>query len=191
MSEPVAAEPVLRIVGCLTGCSDLLAELEPCLEERFGAIALRSPPYRFDLSPYYAREMGPELHRYWYSFEQLFSPELVPESRRFTGQAEERFSREGRRRVNLDPGYLDHGKLVLASWKQAPDKIYLGTGVWAHVCLRFRSGRFEAPDHSFPDFRDGRYAPFFTQARGLYRRLLARGKSGAERSDSVRREAEE
>ena len=74
--------------------------------------------------------------------------------------------------VNLDPGYLDLGKLVLASCKEAPDKLYLGEGVWGHTCLRYRFGAFSAPDHSFPDFQDGRFNSFFTEARGLYKSML-------------------
>ena len=72
----------------------------------------------------------------------------------------------------LDPGYLDLGKLVLASLKEAPDKIYLGEGVWAHTCLRYDSGSFRAPEHSFADFRDGRFDPFMLEARALYKSLL-------------------
>ena len=82
------------------------------------------------------------------------------------------FSADQKRRVNLDPGYLDLGKLVLASFKQAHDKIYLGRGVWAHTCLRYRAGNFIAPDHSFPDFQDGRFNRFMLQARNLYKSLL-------------------
>jgi hypothetical protein len=64
------------------------------------------------------------------------------------------------------------GKLVLASLKEAPDKIYMGRGVWAHICLRYRFGAFTAPDHSFPDFQDGRFFETMLQARDLYRSLL-------------------
>ena len=61
---------------------------------------------------------------------------------------------------------------VVASLKEAPDKIYLGRGVWAHTCLRYRDGGFSAPDHSFPDFRDGRFDRFMGQARRTYKSLL-------------------
>jgi len=61
-----------------------------------------------------------------------------------------------------------------ASLKEAPDKIYMGQGVWAHTCLKFRWGKFTAPDHSFPDFQDGRFDAFMLEARNLYKSLLQR-----------------
>ena len=67
---------------------------------------------------------------------------------------------------------MDLGKLVLASLKEAPDKIYVGEGVWAHTCLRYGSGSFGAPEHSFPDFKDGRFDAFMLEARRLYKSRL-------------------
>jgi hypothetical protein len=173
MSQITEASPVLRLCSCLTAKRALLSLVEAALESEFGAIARRSEPFAFDTSDYYRDEMGTDLERYWYCFRELFPPEQLPESRLSTGRIEERFMQEGGRRVNLDPGYLDHGKLVLASMKEAPDKIYLGRGVWAHTCLRYHSGGFVAPDHSFPDFKDGRFNGFMLEARALYKTLKA------------------
>jgi hypothetical protein len=173
MSLDLEPSPVLRICSCLTAVPTLLPRVESALEREFGAIILKSPSYLFDTSDYYEAEMGHDLKRYWYCFSELYAAESLPEFRRASGDIEERFSDKGRRGVNLDPGYLDHGKLVLASSKEAPDKVYLGRGVWAHVCLKFRSGQFIAPDHSFPDFSDGRFDAFMLEARALYKSLSA------------------
>ncbi|MCP4646327.1 MAG: DUF4416 family protein, partial [bacterium] len=85
---------------------------------------------------------------------------------------ENKSGKQGKRLVNIDPGYLDHGKLVLASCKSAPDKIYMGKGVFAHTCLRFRKGEFHGPEHSFADFIDGRFDDFFLSAKQHLRKLL-------------------
>jgi hypothetical protein len=140
--------------------------------QHFGKIVLKSAPFPFDTSKYYLAEMGPDLVRHWYCFEELFGADSLPSYRMQTGEIEAKFAPEGKRRINLDPGYLDLGKLVLASYKGAADKIYLGRGVWAHTCLRFRAGHFAAPDHSFPDFQDGRFDPFMLAAREKYKSLL-------------------
>jgi hypothetical protein len=150
----------------------MLPDVETALVRAFGEIALKSLPFAFDTSDYYAPEMGEGLRRTWYAFRELCGADTVAETRLRTGEIESRFAIEGRRRVNLDPGYLDLGKLVLASLKEAPDKIYMGEGVWAHTCLRFRAGEFTAPDHSFPDFKDGRFDFFMLEARELYKSLL-------------------
>lgn len=167
--EPVRA---LRVCSCLTARSELLPEVEARLSEEYGAIALHSPPYPFDISDYYRDEMGENLTRTWYCFRELCEADALAAYRLATGRIEDELAVDGRRRVNLDPGYLDAGKLVLTSLKEAPDKIYLGRGVWAHTCLRYRFGGFVAPDHSFPDFRDGRFDAFMLEARALLKRLL-------------------
>jgi hypothetical protein len=162
----------LRVCSCLAADPDLLPSVRDALTAEFGPIALSSEPFDFDTSDYYREEMGERLRRTWFCFRELCRPERLVEARHLTGRVEADLAEAGRRRVNLDPGYLDLGKLVLASLKEAPDKIYLGQGVWAHTCLRFRFGGFTAPDHSFPDFRDGRFDAFMLEARELYRRLL-------------------
>jgi hypothetical protein len=172
MPQGVAPVPVLRVCSCLTGDPARLPGVEEGLAHAFGPVAARSLPYPFELTDYYREEMGPDLERTWFCFRDLMDAETLVESRMTTGGIEREFSVGGRRMVNLDPGYLDHGKLVLASRKEAPDKIYMGHGIWAHTCLRYRFGEFEAPDHSFPDFQDGRFDEFFTEARRLYKRLL-------------------
>jgi hypothetical protein len=172
MSTKVEAAPVLGVCSCLTARPELLPEIESELVRAFGEIALKSPAYAFDSSDYYREEMGEGLRRCWYCFDALWRAEELPQARATTGRIESTFSVGAKREVNLDPGYLDLGKLVLASWKEAPDKIYMGDGVWAHTCLRFGDGRFRAPDHSFPDFRDGRFDDFMLEARALYKSRL-------------------
>jgi hypothetical protein len=162
---------VLRICGALGGTPGPPPEVESALADAFGPVALRSRAWPFDVSDYYRDELGPEIVRVWYVFRDPCRPEALPDARWATEAIERRFAVEGRRRVNLDPGYLDLGKLVLASFKEAPDKIYLGRGVWAHTCLRYRNGGWEAPDHSFPDFRDRRYDAFMTEARKRLKEL--------------------
>lgn len=177
MSRRVEPAPVLRLCSCLTAEPDLLPRVEAELTRAFGEVALESPAFSFDTSDYYREEMGEKLHRYWFCFRVLCAPDRLADSRLETGRIEDGLAVGGKRRVNLDPGYLDLGKLVLASLKEAPDKTYVGRGVWAHTCLRFRDGRFTAPEHSFPDFRDGRFDAFMLEARKLYKSLI-RGHSG-------------
>lgn len=173
VSGPVEPFPVMPMVSIIyspdqplqTSCADLAGH--------FGVPELRSAPYPFDLSDYYRGEMGGGLSRIWLAFRGLADPSLLTEWKHLCFSVEEACaSPGGKRTVNIDPGYLDYGKLVLASFKEAPDKIYMGRGVWAHTCLRYGHGGFTAPDHSFPDFRDGRFDEFMLEARRRYRRLL-------------------
>ena len=170
MSGPVETLPVTLIVSVITAEETLKAETKSILESRFGRIDLVSELYSFDLSDYYEEEMGTELTRRWFCFSELRDPSNLPDWKYSCVDIENGFlDRHGNRSVNIDPGYLDYGKLVLASFKSAPDKIYMGRGVWAHTCLRYGHGIFIAPDHSFPDFIDGRFNDFMLQVRKNYR----------------------
>lgn len=169
MNEPL---PVLRVCSCLTSRPAAVEEVAIRLKEAFGDIILTSEPFPFDCTTYYQPEMGEGIRRYWFCFADLFGAEEIVGFRHKTGEIEEFFMSNGQRTVNLDPGYLDHGKLVLASLKGAADKIYMGGGVWAHTCLRFRFSEFVAPDHSFADFKEGIFNQFFLDLRGLYKKML-------------------
>lgn len=172
MSGPEHVPPVLPVVSVISNSPDPMARILPDLQGYFGEVALKSGSFPFDMSTYYQAEMGAGLSRTWLCFSRLRDPSELPEWKLFCHGVEEAMSQGPARTVNLDPGYLDHGKLVLASFKPAPDKVYMGQGVWAHTCLRYRFGDFHGPDHSFPDFIDGRFNDFFREAKSLYRRLL-------------------
>ncbi len=173
MSEQVEVPPVMVIASIISHADKLKESTCILLESRFGKAELASPLYPFDLSGYYEKEMGAFLSRRWYCFSKLWDASELAEWKYLCGNIENDFlDLKGNRTVNIDPGYLDYGKLVLASFKSAPDKIYMGRGVWAHMCLRYGRGSFTAPDHSFPDFKDGRFNDFMLEARRLYRKML-------------------
>jgi len=75
-------------------------------------------------------EMGKPLFRQFLSFEKLISPEQLVEIKLFTNQLEQESAEQGRRRVNLDPGYLSLDHLVLATGKPCAHRIYLSQGIW-------------------------------------------------------------
>ena len=70
--------------------------------------------------------------------------------------------------MNLDIGYLDHNKIVLASVKYAGQKIHLGDGIYADLIARYRGGRYQPFEWTVPDFRDGRYDGELAQIRRTY-----------------------
>jgi hypothetical protein len=74
---------------------------------------------------------------------------------------------DGKRTVNLDIGYLDHHKIVLASTKGAGHKIYLDSGIYADLIARYTRSSYEAMPWAFPDFKDGRYNPEFLTLRQM------------------------
>jgi hypothetical protein len=131
--------------------------LVAALEESLGGIDYRGPFLPFPEGGYYAEEMGSPLWRAWLSFRGVASPAFLPEWTPRVRTLESSLGRDGKRTFNLDPGYMDADKVVLASRKRGPFKIYLAEGVWADMVLGYSRGAFEPTPWTFPDFRDGRY----------------------------------
>jgi hypothetical protein len=86
---------------------------------------------------------------------------------------ENRFRRNGKRRINLDPGFLDLHRVVLLSGKEGPQKIYLRDGVWADLVLLKNKGGYRDLAWTFPDLRDGRYNDFFLKVRAEFKEEIS------------------
>jgi hypothetical protein len=72
------------------------------------------------------------------------------------------------RRVNIDPGYLEAGKVVLASTKNAGHRIYLKSGIYGETTLLYFDGAFQACPHTYPDYLSAETLVFFTSLRSVY-----------------------
>ena len=71
----------------------------------------------------------------------------------------------GKRRINIDPGYLSAHSLILATTKQAAHRPYLGRGIYADLTYRFIRGGFEPLEWTYPDFRQPHVRRFFERLR--------------------------
>ena len=109
--------------------------------------------------------MGSNLKRCFMSVVGLQKLETAAEWKLKTVEIEKQLSISGKRRINLDPGYLDFHRVVLLSGKEGPQKIYLRNGVWADLILLKDKGSYRDLAWTFPDLRDGRYNDFFLQVR--------------------------
>jgi hypothetical protein len=145
------------VLAVLSPSPEWAPALLAALEEAFGAVDYRGPFSPFPEGAYYADEMGAPLWRGWLSFRGLVTPAFLPAWTRRFRDLEAALGRDGKRVFNLDPGYMDADKVVLASRKRGPFKIYLDEGVWADIVLGYSKGAFEPTPWTFPDFRDGRY----------------------------------
>jgi hypothetical protein len=169
---PRPAEPVKLLACVLLGEPAPLEESLHAMEDLWGPIDHRGPPRPFAGTDYYRPEMGSGLRRTLVSFSALVLPEAIVEAKLQANRIEEELRGPAGRRVNLDPGYLDLHKLVLASVKYGPLKVHLGRGVYADLVSRYFEGRFEPLPWTFQDFRESLYDEELSAIRALYKAAL-------------------
>jgi hypothetical protein len=167
--------PVKLFVGILSSAPEIVAQVEERLIALFGSIDLRSDAYPFDSTHYYDAEMGTPIERRFVAFENLVAPAELAAAKVRTNELEADFQVRvpGRRRpVNLDPGYLEQSKIVLASTKNFYHRILISGGIYGEVTQHFEAGEWRSFPWTFPDFRSGRYNVFFLALRKTYRGQL-------------------
>ncbi|MFQ5709278.1 MAG: DUF4416 family protein [bacterium] len=167
--KPSEPDPVKLFVGILYSDKSLLQTAVQWLQERFGAIDYRSPSFEFNVTDYYAEEMGTPIFRKFVSFFDLINPKEIVPIKIATNAIEEQLAVAGRRKVNLDPGYMDHNKVILASAKFNSQKIYLNGGIYADPTLWYEKGKFLPYPYSFPDFKSNIYNETFLHIRARYK----------------------
>lgn len=171
-------QPVKLLLPMLAPEEGLFAAVEPDLVALWGAIDYRSATLPFAHTDYYAREFGPRLWRRFIAFERLIDPGDLAAIKRAANEIEARWSEGGRRRVNLDPGYLTQAKLVLATTKNQAHRIYLGQGIYAEVTLIYREGAWRPLPWTYPDYASAAYHAVFSEIRALLGRQLRLGRPG-------------
>jgi len=164
--------PVKLIASLLTGEPALLTEVKEALSQAFGPIDFESELLPFDHTDYYAPEFGPGLQRQIVTFERLVDPGDLPAIKRQTNGLERSLAQGDRRRVNIDPGYISLGKLVLASTKDHAHRLYLGQGIYGDGTLSYQRGRFRPWPWTYPDYGSDRYCSLFGRIRERYRAEL-------------------
>jgi len=145
------------------------------LEENFGRIILTSSLFQFTETDYYSREMGPELMRRWVAFDRLIEMDEIVDMKLLSNGIELQYRHpNGGRSLNIDPGYLNEGKVVLATTKNNQHRIYLKKGIYAEVTLRYRGGRYMPWEWTFRDYRREEAASFFLGLRKIYREKISK-----------------
>jgi hypothetical protein len=132
----------------------------------------------------YRDEMGWPIDRQFISLFSLISPKELPEIKIACNQIEDELAPSGRK-VNLDAGYLDYDKVVLASAKYNAHKIYLDHGIYADLTLSFHRGVFEPSAYAFPDFKSGAYNSVFFHIRCKYKGQMRRWLSEIRSNESI------
>jgi hypothetical protein len=169
MGKISPAKPVKLIIGLIFKEEESLKKVEGILIRKFGETDFKGRVMPFDLTDYYREELGAGLKRAFMSFKKLINPAYLPEIKIITNKIESRLSLDGRRRINIDPGYLDLAKVILASTKDYSHRIYLDKGIFAEITLSFKDSSFAPNQWTYPDYRKDEYIRIFNKMRDIYR----------------------
>ncbi|OGW40884.1 MAG: hypothetical protein A2Y97_14280 [Nitrospirae bacterium RBG_13_39_12] len=164
-------DPSLLFVGTLYSDEGILNKSKNILEQNFGDILLSSQPASWQYSDYYKDEIGWPLFRQFIFFKTLIDPGFLADIKLKTNTIEDELSSDGKRRINLDPGYLTLFNIVLASTKNYVHRIYLGKGIYAEVTLIFKDGTYNPHLFTYRDYQDKTCIDIFMNARELLKKM--------------------
>ncbi|BBO72568.1 hypothetical protein DSCA_64980 [Desulfosarcina alkanivorans] len=168
MSQPQSPMPARLVAGFFVKDKALAADITRDLQDRMGPVDMVSAWLNFDFTTYYEREMGGPLYRRLVVFKRLIEQVDLASIKQATNELEQKYQRQGRRRVNIDPGYLLAERFVLATGKNFTHRIYIGQGIYADLTLIYRKGAFRTLPWTYPDYADRRLIDFLTLVRNKY-----------------------
>lgn len=172
MGKISSPAPVKLIMGVLARNQEILEKSKSDCSRILGPVDLSSEVIPFEFTTYYEEEMGAGLLRQWVSFEPLVDPAELPAIKHRTSNLEVGCAVEGKRTVNLDPGYLTESRVVLASTKDFAHRLYLGKGIYGELTLTYARGIFLPLEWTYPDYRILTATDFFQKVRARYREQL-------------------
>jgi hypothetical protein len=159
------ANRVKLFAGIISSCEEITKNALEKLEEKLGKIDIKSDIVDFDFTSYYNPEMGENLKRFWVSFEPLVFADELAGIKVFTNGMEEKFALNGKRRINIDPGYLNPANIILASTKDFSHRIYLAQGIYGEITLIYKKQDFIKLPWSYPDYVSPAAKKFLLEAR--------------------------
>lgn len=158
------------IIGFIYNKEETYEKALKIMVEKFGPYDYATEEFSFteEFSNYYDEELGGEARRRILSFEKLVDPEDQADIKTFTNAVEADFSIDGNRKVNLDPGFLSHGRLLLATTKKTGFRIPLKDGIYTELTLFYARGAWQKLPWTYRDYQSERVQNFLTEVRKKY-----------------------
>ncbi len=169
MGKVKKRNPTKLIIGLIFKEEVFFEKVKTILKKRFGTIDFQSQTLPFKYTDYYEKEFGTGLKRKFISFKKLIYPQSIAKIKIFTNKIEDKFLlKKTVRLINIDPGYLELGKLVLATTKDHKHRIYLDKGIYAEVTLFYEDKSFKPWTWTYPDYASNEYLEIFDNIRNIY-----------------------
>jgi len=167
MGQPGKPAPVRLVIGLLSE-SNQHAKIASCaLEELWGSASKNMECIPFTWTNYYQSEVGDSPVRSFLSFDALIERDTLPEIKLKTNELELTLF-EGKRRVNLDPGYLTLGQFFLASVKDQRQRVYIRDGIYIEPTLFFQNEEYRPFPWTYRDYASPEYRNYLLDVRQEY-----------------------
>jgi hypothetical protein len=140
------------VVGVLSSDEGAEDAALDAMAKLYGPLCFRSAKEPFLWTKYYCPEMGENILRSYWAFEQLIDPSGLASIKRATDAIELKLAENGRRKVNLDPGMLGTARFCLATTKDHSHRIPLADGIYVELTLIYERGEFRALPWTYPDW---------------------------------------
>lgn len=169
MGLPHEFEPEKLFCGVLYTDEDAYCRAKARLVSEYGDVDLESEAMSFSaFSDYYGYEMTGEVKRRFLSFAELVPPDKIADIKLKTNMFEAEMSVDGKRTVNLDPGLIGHGRLLLPTTKPAGHRIALRDGIYIEMTLFYSRGRWHGFPWTYRDFNSDEVQAVMTRIRRIY-----------------------
>ncbi|MDD5352279.1 MAG: DUF4416 family protein [Candidatus Omnitrophica bacterium] len=168
--------PVKLIISIFTQNNNLFEAIENVLSRKFGPIDFESGMLDFNQTDYYEKEFGADLKRKFISFKKLIKADDLWKIKTITNKLEKKFTKDNKRQVNLDPGYITQANLILASTKDYSHRIYIKGGIYQELTLIFKEKTFWPLPWTYPDYQKKESIEIFIKIRNMLNSQLQANK---------------
>ena len=170
MAKVESYEPEKLIISVIYHDTEVHEQVMDILKDEFGELDFVSEEFSIsdESSTYYDEELGGKGIRKIYSFERLVDPSRQADIKIVTNSIEERFSVEGMRKINLDPGLISHGRLLLPTTKKTGFRIPLKDGIYSELTLFYARGAWRKLPWTYRDYQSELVQKFLVKVRRKY-----------------------
>lgn len=168
MSIPSPPDPARLVVGVYTADKSLFDPILAGLKALYGEVDTLSDWMAFDRTDYYEKEMGRPLFRRMASFETLIGQDDLADIKLSTNAIEAEYTVDGKRTVNIDPGYMLLSRFILATGKDFSHRIYIGKGIYGDLTLIYTKGGFKTLPWTYSDYTEQAMTSYLLAVRNKY-----------------------
>jgi|TARA_B100002003_G_scaffold113466_1_gene104964 hypothetical protein len=143
------------IMAIMYAQEETLNQCKQELTTKYGPIQKENTPYNFDYTQYYEEEFGTNLKKQFIIFQKEIQTDQLATIKHEITAIEALFTKNNKRTINIDPGYLTASELTLASFKPRNQvKEEIAKDIYAHTVIEVINGKPQTFPHTFRDYKE-------------------------------------